>query len=419
MVQDVYELISEYAKMISSYETADVKGPKIILKSGSRCYMTVTGADFSDLKLADIQDVTAGDPKRMPAAAALMASDRISAMILATPPYASICLESRHELTASLDDMAQIAGRKIEIIEPEAKRIARALSKASAVMIENACLISSGRNLFEAFNCMEIVEKSAEITLKAQVVGGVKPISGFHAANMRRVYLNKYSRQETEYRKDFETGNAGAGGAAMLDIIQKAPEETAADSRETELREKLVELGNRLVREGLVQGTWGNLSVRLDDTYMLVTPSGIDYERLGPDDMVKVRIKDLKAAGGGKPTSEKSLHAAIYRKYKEAGAVVHTHSKNCSIFAAAEMPLQVEDMGMIAKLGEIVKVTKYASAGTNQLARNAVAAMKDAPGCILSHHGMVCCGKDLDDAFDTAVEIEEAAGMYIDKRWDQ
>ena len=85
-------------------------------------------------------------------------------------------------------------------------------------------------------------------------------------------------------------------------------------SMEQTLRQQLVEYGKKLVSAGLVQGTWGNISVRLDEKYMLATPSGLDYDRLTPEDMVKVEIETLKYEGNLKPTSEKGLHAAIYKK---------------------------------------------------------------------------------------------------------
>ena len=100
---------------------------------------------------------------------------------------------------------------------------------------------------------------------------------------------------------------------------------------EEKLREMLVEYGKKLVQSGLVQGTWGNISVRIDDTYMLTTPSGIDYIRLKSDDMVKVQIDDMSYEGINKPTSEKELHAAIYKQRPDIGAIIHTHSKYSSV----------------------------------------------------------------------------------------
>lgn len=112
-------------------------------------------------------------------------------------------------------------------------------------------------------------------------------------------------------------------------------EKKSAAADEKYLREALVRCGKALVEKGLVQGTWGNISVRLDEKYMLTTPSGLDYMRLTPDDMVKVDIDTLKYEGDKKPTSEKGLHGAIYKNREDIGAVIHTHSKYCSVFAAA------------------------------------------------------------------------------------
>lgn len=186
---------------------------------------------------------------------------------------------------------------------------------------------------------------------------------------------------------------------------------------EEECREMLVVYGQRLLASGLVQGTWGNLSVRLNDEKMLVTPSGLDYERLQPEDMVVVSIKNLKYDRfGNKPTSERGLHAGIYRRRPDAGAVIHTHSTYCSVFAAAKMPLEVENPVLAEEVGSIIRVADYARPGTNALSRNTIRALGSGKGCIMAHHGMICCGVDLKQAFHTCSAIEEAARQYIESR---
>ncbi len=186
---------------------------------------------------------------------------------------------------------------------------------------------------------------------------------------------------------------------------------------EEECREMLVVYGQRLLASGLVQGTWGNLSVRLNDEKMLVTPSGLDYERLQPEDMVVVSIKNLKYDRfGNKPTSERGLHAGIYRRRPDAGAVIHTHSTYCSVFAAAKMPLEVENPALDEEVGSIIRVADYARPGTNALSRNTIRALGSGKGCIMAHHGMICCGVDLKQAFHTCSAIEEAARQYIESR---
>ena len=138
---------------------------------------------------------------------------------------------------------------------------------------------------------------------------------------------------------------------------------------ELECRKLVVEYGIKLLKAGLVQGTWGNISIKLDDKHMLCTPSGIDYERLTPEDIVKVNYHTMEFEDNIKPTSEKGLHAGIYKRRPEAGAVIHTHSKYCSIFAACHMPLQIENPESIERIGEIINIADYGFPGTNKITR--------------------------------------------------
>ena len=185
---------------------------------------------------------------------------------------------------------------------------------------------------------------------------------------------------------------------------------------EQEARELLVAYGNRLLETGLVQGTWGNLSIRIGDNEMLVTPSGLNYEDLGPDDMVLVYLDTLKWEGLHKPTSERSLHAGIYLSRPEVGAIVHTHSKYCAIYAACQMPMVLKDENR-EKLGERILCAKYALSGTKQLAKQAQRALGKNNAVFLSHHGMLVCGEDMETAFANAVLLEQIAEETIEARW--
>ncbi len=187
---------------------------------------------------------------------------------------------------------------------------------------------------------------------------------------------------------------------------------------ENSLRVLVRDYGLKLQATGLVQGTWGNLSVRLDEDTMLVTPSGLAYDRIRPEDIVKVDIRTLAYEGNLKPTSEKTLHAGIYRIRDDAGAVIHTHSTYCSIFAASLMPLPVEDEELRAELGDVLAVSEHALAGTDELTENTLRALGAGAGCLMAHHGMICVGRNMAEAFDRCQAAEEAAKRYIDSRWD-
>lgn len=186
---------------------------------------------------------------------------------------------------------------------------------------------------------------------------------------------------------------------------------------EKEIREQLVEYGKKLVQCGLVQGTWGNLSVRLDEKYMLVTPSGLDYFRLTPEDMVKVNIETLEYEGTQKPTSEKGIHGGLYVRRPEIGAVIHTHAKYCSIFAAAVKPVPVEPAKGKKIFGDRVEVAEYALPGTKELCEHTIRAFGENYGCIMANHGMVCGGASMEEAFVNCRMLETCCEEYIEKRY--
>lgn len=191
-------------------------------------------------------------------------------------------------------------------------------------------------------------------------------------------------------------------------------------SKEQELRELLVAAGNRLVEENLVQGTWGNISVRLDESKMLVSPSGLDYGRLTPSDMVVVDINTLEYdPNGRKPTSEKKIHAAIYRDRPEIGAAIHSHPMTCSVIASTNLELPVMSEKMKKLVGGSAKVGKYGLPSTKKLTNGTIEALKGRNACFMANHGIMACGKDLDEAFDTCAIMEESSKLFIQKKAEE
>jgi len=113
--------------------------------------------------------------------------------------------------------------------------------------------------------------------------------------------------------------------------------------KETELRLRQVikDSGVALLNENLVQGTWGNTAVRLDEDHMLVTPTGLDYIALTPEDMPVVQISDPSVwSDGKKPTSERKIHAAIMQARADINATIHSHPIYCSILASARIEVR-------------------------------------------------------------------------------
>ena len=108
---------------------------------------------------------------------------------------------------------------------------------------------------------------------------------------------------------------------------------------EDDVRRELVQCGRELADMGLIQGTWGNLSARLDQDFFLITPSGADYYGILPEDIVKVDMRDGTYEAGKHPSSERLMHQLIYLNRPDLGGIVHTHSPYCSVFAACRKDL--------------------------------------------------------------------------------
>ena len=180
------------------------------------------------------------------------------------------------------------------------------------------------------------------------------------------------------------------------------------------IRQQIIEGGLRLVKEGLVARTWGNISIRVDETHMLITPSGRTYEDLTPEDIVLVNYHTSKHEGTIKPSSEKELHCEIYRTRKNIHAVIHTHQMNASTVAAAhrEVPPILDDMAQI--IGPSVRVAEYALPSTKKITKKTVSALKGRNAALMANHGAVCVGRDLEEAFVVCQVLEKACKAFIE-----
>ena len=180
-------------------------------------------------------------------------------------------------------------------------------------------------------------------------------------------------------------------------------------------RESLVKAGLKLLEQGLVSRTWGNISIKVNESEMLVTPSGILYEDLTPEDMVLVNFKTNKFnKNGQKPSSEFKLHSGIYNDRKKFNAIIHTHQMNASTCAAArrEVPAVLDDLAQI--IGPSVRCADYALPSTNKIVKATVKAMKGRNAALMANHGAVCAGRDLDEAFVVCQVLEKGCKAFIE-----
>lgn len=181
-----------------------------------------------------------------------------------------------------------------------------------------------------------------------------------------------------------------------------------------EIKKLVCDSGKKLLAEGYVSGTWGNISFRIDDSYMAITPSGREYETMVEDDIVIVNYKDHSYEGDIKPSSEYKLHTEIYRSRKNINAVIHTHQMNASTVAAArrDVPPILDDMAQI--IGPTVRCADYALPNTKKIVRATVKALKGRYAALMANHGAVCVGRDMKEAFVVCQVLEKACKAFIE-----
>ncbi|MFE1176467.1 class II aldolase/adducin family protein [Streptomyces sp. NPDC058773] len=172
----------------------------------------------------------------------------------------------------------------------------------------------------------------------------------------------------------------------------------------------LVATARRTVTDGLVVGTSGNVSRRLRDL-ILVTPSGVPYDRLRPGDLTAVDLEGRQIIGALRPTSELPMHLTVYRD-TTATAVVHTHAPYATAVSTLVPELPPVHY-MAAALGGPVRVAPYALYGSDELAVHMGEALRDRTGCLLQNHGTLTYGDSLDQALDRTAQLEWMCRVWL------
>lgn len=185
---------------------------------------------------------------------------------------------------------------------------------------------------------------------------------------------------------------------------------------ERALRQSIVEHARRFAPSGLSQGTSGNVSVRWPKAGvdgMLITPSGVDYLQLQAEDIVFMQLHDGAWTGALKPSSEWRFHRDIYRSQAQTGAVVHAHAMHATALAVQRRPIPAFHYMVAVAGGNDIRCAPYATFGTEELSRNALAALDGRSACLLANHGLITTGADLPAAFALAIEVETLAQQYL------
>ncbi len=177
------------------------------------------------------------------------------------------------------------------------------------------------------------------------------------------------------------------------------------------IREGIIATCREMNRCGLNQVTSGNLSYRMPEG-MLITPSGMPYERMQPDDIVVVG-PDGAARGEGRPSSEWRFHHDILAKRSDATVVLHAHPPFCTALAVQQRGIPSFHYMVAIAGGNDIRCAPYACFGTQELSDMALAALEDRSACLLGHHGLIAIGSSFAKALWLATEVEALARIYV------
>nr|WP_208957675.1 L-fuculose-phosphate aldolase [Dolosigranulum pigrum] len=180
-----------------------------------------------------------------------------------------------------------------------------------------------------------------------------------------------------------------------------------------EARDQLIAYGKKLVETNLTKGTGGNLSIfDREAGHMAITPSGIDFFEIQPEDIVIMTLDGDIVEGERTPSSEWVMHKIFYENREDIDAMIHAHTMYATVMATLRWDLPPSHY-MVAVAGKNVRVADYATYGTPELAENAYEAMKDRRAVLLANHGIIAGAQDLLNAFNIVEEVEYCSEVHI------
>lgn len=330
----------------------------------------------------DLFDINTGDIGRI-----FSSRDDINAIVFICTEAAVRFSKENQIMRPALDDLAQIIGPDVTVCpDGTARTLLKALRNRRGCFIQGSGIIAVGDTIEEAIAGARILEKSAEAEIYSGKLNGLQYLDPTTAQELHKYYDGSYSKVNQKEKVDFISSGA----------------------EEFQLRNRIIDCGKDMSRSELVQGSWGNISLRLNPDTMLITPSGMDYFSIRTEDIVRMNIHDLKYGMQRKPSSEYRLHAALYRRYPECNAIIHTHSNGISAFAAAHAGFRISEPPMDQLIGDM-HCSEYQTPGTDELCDSIMEAIEGSHACIIANHGAIFYGNDLDVTLAIANAVESRA----------
>ncbi|HVO78024.1 MAG TPA: class II aldolase/adducin family protein [Methanomassiliicoccales archaeon] len=182
---------------------------------------------------------------------------------------------------------------------------------------------------------------------------------------------------------------------------------------EWELRRDVVHFGRLLYERRLTAGTSGNISARVNEGTMLITPTGACKGMLREFDLIKVDIASGRTMSEGRPSMETPFHLAAYRARKDVGAVIHCHPVFATVLACSNVAPRTDLTPEGLMVLKDVPVVPYATPGSEDLARNIQTALGGANACLLENHGAMAVGRSMEEAYYRIETLETMSELTV------
>jgi L-fuculose-phosphate aldolase len=328
----------------------------------------------------------------------------VGAVVHNHSPYASTfasideSVGPSHYLVAFIGDEIPVASYETygtaELAEVALKTLGE---EYNACLLENHGVLATGATAEEAYEVALMVEYCARIHYQALSIGEPSLLPDEEIDTL----LERFA--------DYGQTQSADDNGAKSTVNEMVPDDqlAALDSKRTAVSE----FGRKMLHQGLTEGTGGNISTQ-DDDLVAISPSGMPYDEIGPDDVPVVTLDGDRVAGNREPSSEVRMHTGILRERDDANAVVHNHSPYASTFASLGEAVPASHY-LIAFVGDEIPVAGYATYGTQELADLALNTLgEEYNACLLKNHGVVAIGDSVAEAYEVALMVEYCARIH-------
>lgn len=177
------------------------------------------------------------------------------------------------------------------------------------------------------------------------------------------------------------------------------------------MKKKIIDFMNRLCITNLTTSLGGNISIKISNGRILITPSSIDKVSLKEDEIVELDMNGDVVKGQNKPSMEYMMHLAVYKKRPDIEAIIHAHPHYSTLFSSSDVPINLNFTAESCKNVKSIGIAEYKMMGTKELADEVAEKAKENNIVLMKNHGVLTMGKDLLEAFYRLEVLEQAAKM--------